>query len=99
MSARFVLDFKISPEREADVLSAYGAMRTRLEEGVPGLRSHQLCQSTDDPARWIVTSDWDDLESSLAWLRSNEHGELIKPLRACMEGAANQSYQVRDGIG
>ena len=99
MPARFILEFQASPGREADVLHAYAALRARLEEGVPGLLGHQLCQQVDDPDRWIITSEWQDLDSSASWDRSEEHDKLVSPLRQCFERAGSTKYQVRDALG
>jgi heme oxygenase (mycobilin-producing) len=96
--ARFVLEFQVSPGREEDVKRAYSALRERLEQGVPGLLGHQLCQNVDDEQRFIITSEWEDLEASSSWDRSEEHDELVKPLRECFERAGSTKYLVRDGL-
>jgi heme oxygenase (mycobilin-producing) len=96
--ARFVLEFQVSPGREDDVIRAYGALRARLERGVPGLLGHQLCQNVDDPGRFIITSEWEDIEASTSWDRSEEHNELVGPIRACFERAGSTKYEVRDGL-
>lgn len=98
MPARFVLEFQVSPGREDDAIRAYAALRARLEQGVPGLRGHQLCQNADDPERFIITSEWDDLAASSSWDRSAEHDELVAPLRACFARASSTKYEVRDGL-
>jgi heme-degrading monooxygenase HmoA len=97
--ARFVLEFQVSSGREDDVQRAYAALRERLEQGVPGLIAHQLCQNIDDEQRFIITSVWEDLESSTAWDRSDEHDRLVGPLRQCFESAGSTKYVVRDGLG
>jgi heme-degrading monooxygenase HmoA len=96
--ARFVLEFQVLPGREDEVIRAYSALRERLEQGVPGLLGHQLCQSVDEPRRFIITSEWSDLEASTRWDRSAEHDALVKPLRKCFERAGSTKYEVRDGL-
>jgi heme-degrading monooxygenase HmoA len=98
VSARFVLEFHVSPGREDELIAAYGALRARLAQGVQGLRGHQLCQNADDPERFIITSEWDDLDASSAWDRSAEHDALVAPLRACFARASSTKYEVRDGL-
>ena len=78
---------------------AYAALRARLEQGVPGLLAHQLCQDVEDPGRWIITSEWEEIEDSASWDRSEEHNRLVQPLRECFERAASRKYLVRDGLG
>ena len=98
MAARFVLEFQVTPGREDDVRQAYAALRERLQQGVPGLLGHQLCQNADAPLRFIITSEWEDLESSTSWDRSAEHNELVAPLRQCFERAGSTKYVVQDGL-
>jgi heme-degrading monooxygenase HmoA len=98
LPARFVLDIGVVPGREEDLTRAYAALRARLEQGVPGLLEHELCQNVDDPGRWILTSEWESLEASTAWDRSEEHDRLVRPLRECFERAASTKYLVRDGL-
>jgi heme-degrading monooxygenase HmoA len=89
MTARFVLEVHLKAGREDDLLAAYSALRSRLEQGVDGLISHQLCQSVDDADTWIITSEWDSLEASSHWDRSEEHDALVRPLRECWDRAAD----------
>jgi heme-degrading monooxygenase HmoA len=96
--ARFVLEIGVLPGFEEDLMRAYDALRARLERGVPGLLGHELCQSVDDPGRWILTSKWESLEASAAWDRSEEHDRLVRPLRECFERAASTKYLVRAGV-
>ena len=98
MPARFVLEFQVSPGREEEVIRAYSALRARLEQGVPGLLRHQLCQNVDEPRRFIITSEWEDLGASTAWDRSDEHNQLVGPLRECFESAGSTKYEVRDQV-
>jgi heme-degrading monooxygenase HmoA len=98
VSARFVLEFQVVPGREDDVMRAYEALRARLEQGVPGLLGHQLCQNVEDPQRFIITSEWEDIEASTRWDRSDEHNKLVGPIRDCFERAASTKFEVRDGL-
>ena len=96
MSVRFLLDVRVKPGSRDDLTRAYAALRQRVEHA-PGLISHQLCESIDDPERWLVISEWTDLESSTAWDRSEEHARLIGPMRACFTQASTAKFHVRDG--
>ena len=95
MRARFVLRARVKAGREDDLVQAYDGMHRRVSQGVPGHIAHQLCQSVDDPLEWIVTAEWEDLDSCLAFNRSDEHRQLIAPLRECFEEGAAAQYVVR----
>jgi heme-degrading monooxygenase HmoA len=96
MSVRLVVDVRIKPESRDQLLSAYAALRERVEQE-PGLVGHQLCESTDDGERWLVISEWDSIESSGAWDASEDHARLLGPMRACFAQASRSSFTVRDG--
>ena len=98
MRARFILDVVVAHGREEDLKRAYAALRQRLEQGVPGLLGHQLTQNVDDPSRWIITSEWESIEDSTSWDRSEEHNRLVGPVRACFERASSTKYLVQDGL-
>jgi heme-degrading monooxygenase HmoA len=97
MSVRLVVDVRIEPGSRAQLLSAYAALRERVERE-PGLIGHQLCESTDDEERWLVVSEWESIEASNAWDRSEDHARLLASLRACFAQAGRASFQVRDGV-
>jgi heme-degrading monooxygenase HmoA len=96
MSVRLVVDVRVKPESREALLSAYAALRQRVERE-PGLISHQLCESSDDGERWLVISEWENPESSNAWDASEDHARLLAPLRACFAQASRSSFDVRDG--
>jgi heme oxygenase (mycobilin-producing) len=97
VSVRFILDVRVKPGCRDDLLRAYAALRERVERE-PELVGHQLCESIDDPERWLVISEWTSLEASTAWDRSEEHGRLIGPMRACFAQAGSTKFHVRDGV-
>jgi heme-degrading monooxygenase HmoA len=76
---------------------AYADLVARAAEE-PGLIAHHLCQSVDDPDRWLVVSEWQSLEESTAWDRSEDHVRLLAPMRACFAQAARAAFEVRDGV-
>ena len=98
MGVRFSLEVRIKAGREDDLLRGYGALRERLEQGVPGLVVHQLCEADGDERRWLITSEWVDAESNRAWESSDEHRQLTLPLRDCWEEARLSHYDVRSEV-
>jgi len=97
VSVRFILDARVKPGCQGDLQRAYAALRERVERA-PGLLGHQLCESIDDPERWLVISEWDSLDASAAWDKSDEHARLIGPIRACFVQAQAARLEVRDGL-
>ena len=95
MSVCFVLQVKVKPDREAEFLQRFDALRSRVAQGLDGHVVHQLCQSMDDPARWMIFSLWESVAAAEQWERSPEHRELTVPLRACWDEAQRSRYEIR----
>jgi heme-degrading monooxygenase HmoA len=95
MKIRFALHVRLKPGQEDTFLRHYGAIRDRVALGVRGNLSHQACQSQEEPLSWIITSEWEDLDSCLEWERSEEHRALVTPLRDCWDEAKLVRYAIR----
>ena len=94
MPVTYVLQVRVKDGREQDFLERYQALHRRIEQGVEGHILHQLCRGVDDPARWLIASQWETLEASQAWERSPEHHELTMPMRECWDEAQRAGYEV-----
>ena len=97
MSVKMIVDVRVKPGSEDQLARAYGALRERAQQE-PELISHQLCQSSEDPERFLVISEWQSAEASSAWDRSEDHARLLAPMRACFAQASRAGFQVRDGV-
>lgn len=97
MSVKMIVDVRIKPGSQDELTVAYAALRERAESQ-PGLISHQLCEAVDDPERWLVISEWESVETSTAWDRSDDHARLLAPMRACFAQASRAGFDVRDGV-
>ncbi|GAA3441452.1 hypothetical protein Pve01_24570 [Planomonospora venezuelensis] len=85
---------KVPVERRDDFLAAYEQIRFLVAEGVPGHLVDQVCRSATDPEQWLITSEWSDLESFLAWEATSEHRDLVKPLRDCITEARSLRFLI-----
>ncbi|HLM87085.1 MAG TPA: antibiotic biosynthesis monooxygenase family protein [Solirubrobacteraceae bacterium] len=97
MSVRMIVDVRVKPGSQEELTRAYAALRERAERQ-PGLIDHQLCEAAEDPERWLVISEWESLETSEEWDRSEDHARLLAPMRACFAQASRAGFQVRDGV-
>ncbi|QOV35467.1 antibiotic biosynthesis monooxygenase [Streptomyces ferrugineus] len=52
--------------------------------GFPGHLGEQLCRSLDDPAQWLLTSEWAGLEAVRRWRTAPAHQDLVEPMNACL---------------
>jgi heme-degrading monooxygenase HmoA len=97
MSVRLIVDVRVKPGSQEELKRAYAALAERVRQQ-PGLITHQLCEAIDDPERWLVVSEWDTLEQSAAWDRSEEHARLLAPMRGCFAQASRVGAEVRAGV-
>ena len=97
MSVKMIVDVRVKPGSREELLRAYRALRARAEQE-PALISHQLCESSEDPERFMVISEWDSAQASSDWDRSEDHARLLAPMRACFAQASRAAFQVRDGV-
>jgi heme-degrading monooxygenase HmoA len=99
MKGRIVFQLHLKPGREQDFLDAYDAIRHEVAQGVPGHIVDQVCQLLDDPQGWLITSEWEDIDSFIEWERTEEHRELVKPMRDCWDEARSYKYVVKVETG
>ncbi|MEI2774856.1 MAG: antibiotic biosynthesis monooxygenase family protein [Tetrasphaera sp.] len=92
--ARVVFLVTVPPEASEAFLAAYERIRLEVADGVDGHIVDQVCRSDDDPAQWLITSEWESLAHFRAWERSEGHRTLVAPMRACMTAAVSLKFDV-----
>ena len=91
---RVVFLLKLKPGASEQFLEAYEGVRHEVAEGVKGHIVDQVCQSREDEDSWLITSEWESIDDFLAWEATDEHRELAKPLRDCIDKATSLKYVV-----
>lgn len=99
MKGRVVFLIKTKPGTEEQFLQAYEGIRHLVAEGVDGHLVDQVCRQPDDPDSWLITSEWESLEHFLAWERTEEHRDLVKPMRECFAEARSLKFEVVQETG
>jgi heme-degrading monooxygenase HmoA len=95
MKGRVVFLIRLKPGSQEQFLQAYEGIRHLVAQGVDGHLVDQVCQAPDDPESWLITSEWETLEHFLAWERTEEHRDLVKPMRDCFAEARSLKFEVR----
>jgi heme-degrading monooxygenase HmoA len=93
---RVVFIIQLKPGMRNEFIAAYESIRYEVARGVPGHILDQVCQSPDDEDRWLITSEWKSLDDFLAWEATEDHRELVRPMRECMAEARSLKYVVRE---
>lgn len=93
--ARVIFLLELKPGTSEEFLDAYESIRHVVAHGVKGHVVDQVCQAADDPDRWVITSEWETLDDFAAWEATEEHRELIAPMRRCFADARSLRYVIR----
>ncbi|WP_405020616.1 antibiotic biosynthesis monooxygenase [Kitasatospora sp. NBC_00070] len=90
---RVVLLCDIQDGAQQRFLEAYEQLRHQVAS-VPGHVSDQLCQSIEDPAQWLITSEWESARPFLAWVDSEAHREMVRPLHGCVRDTRSLRFSI-----
>ncbi|MBB4899663.1 heme-degrading monooxygenase HmoA [Streptomyces griseostramineus] len=90
---RVILLLDLYEGAQEQFLDAYEHMRNKVAS-VPGHISDQLCQSIENPSQWLITSEWESALPFLAWVNSEEHIELVRPMHSCVRDTRSMRYSV-----
>jgi heme-degrading monooxygenase HmoA len=90
---RVVLLLDLFEGAQERFLDAYEDM-CRHVASTPGHVSDQLCQSIENPLQWLLTSEWESAPPFLAWVNSEEHVQLVRPLHDCVRETRSLRYSV-----
>ncbi|GAB2802402.1 SchA/CurD-like domain-containing protein [Streptomyces chlorus] len=74
-------------------LEAYEHMSSKVAS-IPGHIQDQLCQSIENPSQWLITSEWESALPFLAWVNSEEHIEIVRPMHSCVRDTRSMRYSV-----
>ncbi|MEU6366402.1 SchA/CurD-like domain-containing protein [Streptomyces sp. NPDC046931] len=92
-SLRVVLLVDVHDEAQQEFLEAYEHLCSQVAS-VPGHVSDQICQSIENPSQWLITSEWESAPPFLAWVNSQEHMEMVRPLRNCVRDTRSLRFHI-----
>jgi heme-degrading monooxygenase HmoA len=84
---------KVKPGREAEFESAWKEIAEQVRL-TPGVIRQALARDPDDPATFMVTSDWENREAFSSFERSPEQDDLTAPLRELRESGRMVVYEL-----
>ncbi|MFJ9346278.1 SchA/CurD-like domain-containing protein [Streptomyces sp. NPDC101237] len=90
---RVVLLVDVFDGAQQQFLEAYEQLCSQVAK-VPGHVSDQLCQSIENPSQWLVTSEWESAPPFLAWVNSEEHVDMVRPLHSCVRDTRSLRFHV-----
>jgi heme-degrading monooxygenase HmoA len=97
VKGRVVFLIRLKPDvTDEQFLQAYESVRYEVAGGVKGHILDQICQSSEDPKRWLITSEWETIDDFYEWESTPEHRDQAKPMRDCMAEAESYKFVVRE---
>jgi heme-degrading monooxygenase HmoA len=90
---RVVLLVDVIDGAQQQFLEAYEQLCNQVAS-VPGHVSDQLCQSIENPSQWLITSEWESAPPFLAWVNSEEHVQMVKPLHSCVRDTRSLRFHI-----
>jgi len=90
---RATLYFQVKEGRGDEFEQAWVAIADAVRE-IPGSIRQTLLRDPNDPAAYVLTSDWQTREQFHAFERSPEQDDLTAPLRDLRESARMAVYDV-----
>lgn len=94
-AGRVLFLIRVPLQLQDEFLAAYQQIRHLVAAGVPGHARDQVCQSITDPEQWLITSEWRHLADFEAWEATDEHRELVAPMRRCFTEARSLRFAIR----
>ncbi|PSL51477.1 antibiotic biosynthesis monooxygenase [Saccharothrix carnea] len=91
---RVIFRVRVADGAQDRFLREYRLIRHRVAR-VDGYLGDQLCQSEDDPADWVITSEWRTPAHFHTWEAGAGHRELVAPLMAWVTARESLRYHVR----
>ncbi|GLZ42039.1 antibiotic biosynthesis monooxygenase family protein [Actinokineospora sp. NBRC 105648] len=90
---RVLFMLRVRPGGDEAFLAAYERVRWAVA-GTPGHLGDQLCQSTEDPEQWLITSQWRSEADFLDWERTPGHRDLAAPMLELVTERRSLRYAV-----
>ncbi|MFF4548334.1 antibiotic biosynthesis monooxygenase family protein [Streptomyces sp. NPDC001435] len=78
---------------EQGFLDLYDQIRKSVAS-TPGHIVERLGAPVDDSRQWVITSEWKTAEDFFKWQQSEEHRELVAPLRQWVDSTQSLRFRV-----
>ncbi|GLW06788.1 antibiotic biosynthesis monooxygenase [Microtetraspora sp. NBRC 13810] len=89
-----VLIYAAAPSDEPGAVeAAYHRISGDLA-GTPGLLGNELLRAADDPAAFVVMSEWESLDAFRAWEEGAGHRDTTAPLRRYQRAPGTRPFGI-----
>jgi heme-degrading monooxygenase HmoA len=91
---RILLFARVGEDGEQRFLEAYDSIRHRVA-AAEGHVAEQLCQASDDPRQWLITSEWESAGQYATWATAHGFDELADPIASTTVERLHRRFLVR----
>jgi heme-degrading monooxygenase HmoA len=96
-AVRALVRMAVSQDRHGEFRRAWHDVAERAQL-VPGIVRQMLLRDSEDPAAFVIASDWESDKAFQAFERSDEQDDLTAPLRELRQSAHQQVYEIVDSV-
>ncbi|MEV4182440.1 antibiotic biosynthesis monooxygenase [Streptosporangium canum] len=89
-----VLIYTAAPSEEPGAVEEAYHQISRDLAGTPGLLGNELLRATDDPAAFVVMSEWESLAAFRSWEEGAAHRGTTAPLRRYQRAPGGRPFGV-----
>jgi heme-degrading monooxygenase HmoA len=89
-----VLIYAVAPSDEPGAIEAAYHQISRDLAGTPGLLGNELLRATDDPAAFVVMSEWESLAAFRSWEKGAAHRGATAPLRRYQRAPGRRPFGI-----
>lgn len=89
-----VLIYTAAPSDEPGAVEEAYHQISRDLAGTPGLLGNELLRATDDPAAFVVMSEWESLAAFRSWEEGAAHRGTTAPLRRYQRAPGGRPFGV-----
>ncbi|AWW36131.1 MULTISPECIES: antibiotic biosynthesis monooxygenase family protein [Streptomyces] len=94
-----VFTVRVKEGGEQGFLDLYDQIRKSVAK-TPGHIVEKLGAPVDDSRQWVITSEWETPEHFFAWQQSEDHNELVAPLRQWVDSTQSLRFRiVKETVG
>lgn len=90
---RVLIYAQAPPDEPAAIEVAYHQISSGLA-GTPGMLGNELLRATDDPAAFVVMSEWESLAAFRLWEQGAAHRDVTFPLRRYQQPPGRRPFGI-----
>jgi heme oxygenase (mycobilin-producing) len=93
MTARIMVQVTVNDGAQEEFERTFREIAPEIDTA-PGLIQHQVIRSREDPSRYIMLSEWENVDAFDSWEVTKGHRDLVRPLTLLWSDARIKKFEV-----